>query len=270
MTHFNWALDYFDRLAEAEARTGLWIVDDAGAETKLSFAALRRRSNQVANHLRRLGVRRGERILLMLGNVAALWDAMLAAMKLGAVVIPSTTLLGRDDLRDRLTRGRVGTVIAPAQEKDKFAGLGTGLRLIAVGGTGPGWESFENAYGEDEHFTPDSLTGADDPLLLYFTSGTTAKPKLVLHSHRSYPVGHLSTMYWLGLRPGDIHFNISSPGWAKHAWSCFFAPWNAAATVFVHACARFNAKDTLGMIARHGVTTSARRPPSGAFWSRRI
>jgi len=260
LQEFNWALDYFDRLAEGEARVALWIVEEAGKETKLSFAELRRRSDRLANHLGRLGVRRGERILLMLGNVPALWESMLAAMKLGAVVIPSATLLGRGDLADRLSRGRVGTVIAPAEQHEKFAGLAAGLRLISVGGTAPGWHPFEEAAGAPERFSPDGPTRAEDPLLLYFTSGTTARAKLVLHSHASYPVGHLSTMYWLGLGPDDIHLNISSPGWAKHAWSCFFAPWNAGATVFVHASARFNARDTLGVIASHGVTTLCAPP----------
>ena len=260
LQNFNWALDYFDRLADGTDQAGLWIVEEAGPETKLSFDQLRRRSNQVANHLRKLGLGRGERILLMLGNVAPLWETMLAAMKLGAVLIPSTTLLGRDDLADRISRGRVGTVIAPAAEAGKFAELASSLRCIAVGGQAPGWRPYEEAYGAAESFVPDGPTGADDPLLLYFTSGTTAKAKLVLHTHRSYPVGHLSTMHWLGLRPGDIHLNISSPGWAKHAWSCFFAPWNAGATVFVHAGKRFNAKDTLQAIARHGVTTLCAPP----------
>ena len=104
-----------------------------------------------------------------------------------------------------------------------------------------------------------------DPLLLYFTSGTTAKPKLVLHSHQSYPVGHLSTMYWLGLQPGDIHLNISSPGWAKHAWSCFFAPWNAEACVFMLNQPRFNAQGLLDSARRAaGSRRSARRRPCGA------
>ena len=97
-------------------------------------------------------------------------------------------------------------------------------------------------------------------MLLYFTSGTTAKPKLVRHSQRSYPVGGLSTMYWLGLQPGDVHLNISSPGWAKHAWSCFFAPWNAGATVFVVNQPRFDAKGLLATIGRCGVTTLCAPP----------
>src|SRR5439155_3716599 len=106
----------------------------------------------------------------------------------------------------------------------------------------------------------DGPTRADDQVLLYFTSGTTAKPKMVLHSHRSYPIGHLSTMYWIGLRPGDMHYNISSPGWAKHAWSSFFAPWNAGATVFVYNYARFNATQVLDVICRCGVTSLCAPP----------
>jgi acetyl-CoA synthetase len=260
LQRFNWALDYFDRLGEGEARTALWIVEEGGGETRLSFAELSARSNQLANHLRGLGVARGERILLMLGNVVPLWETMLAAIKLGAVLIPSTTLLGRDDLADRLKRGRVGTVIAAGAEAGKFTGLAQGLRLIGVGAAPAGWHRYENAYGAPERFAPDGPTAADDPLLLYFTSGTTAKAKLVLHTHQSYPVGHLSTMYWLGLRPGDVHLNISSPGWAKHAWSCFFAPWNAGATVFVHAVKRFDAPAALVAMMGHGVTSLCAPP----------
>jgi acetyl-CoA synthetase len=260
LQRFNWALDYFDRLAEGDARPALWIAEEDGRETKLSFAELSARSNQVANHLRGLGVGRGERILLMLGNVVPLWETMLAAMKLGAVLIPSTTLLGRDDLDDRLKRGRVGTVIAAGADAGKFTGLAQGLRLVGVGDAPAGWHRYENAYGAPERFAPDRPTAAGDPLLLYFTSGTTARAKLVLHTHQSYPVGHLSTMYWLGLRPGDVHLNISSPGWAKHAWSCFFAPWNAGATVFVHATKRFDALVTLNALMRHGVTSLCAPP----------
>src|ERR1019366_8007181 len=109
-------------------------------------------------------------------------------------------------------------------------------------------------------FTPDGETSADDPMLLYFTSGTTAKPKLVLHSHRSYPIGSLSTMFVLGLLPGDVHLNISSPGWAKHAWSCFFTPWNAGATVFIANQPRFNARDVLNVIAANKVTSLCAPP----------
>ena len=197
---------------------------------------------------------------MMLGNVAPLWECMLAAMKLGAVVIPATTLLTRDDLLDRFARGRVRHVVAGADSAGKFADLPGDYTRIAVGGSAPGWASWEAGYDAPAEFVPHGETRATDPLLLYFTSGTTAKPKLVLHSHQSYPVGHLSTMYYLGVKPGDIHLNISSPGWAKHAYSCVFAPWNAGATVFMLNQPRFNAKGLLDALARCGVTTFCAPP----------
>jgi acetyl-CoA synthetase len=257
---FNWALDYFDRMAEGNARPALWIVNDDGAEFKASFAEMRVRANRAANFLRALGVGRGDRILLMLGNVPPLWEVMLAAMKLGAVLIPSTTLLNREDLLDRLTRGRVTQVIAAAEETGKFADLPGDFARIVVGADVSGWTNYREADAAAAEFAPDGVTAAADPLLLYFTSGTTAKAKLVLHTHASYPVGHLSTMYWLGLGPDDIHLNISSPGWAKHAWSCFFAPWNAGATVFVYGFKRFNAKAVLDDVVRAGVTSLCAPP----------
>ncbi len=265
---FNWALDWFDAgLAnnpESGERTALWIVDTAAnTETKLSFAALSRRSNQTANFLRDLGLKRGDPLLMLLGNVVPLWETMLAAMKLGVIVIPATTLLTADELRDRLDRGKAKVVIATQDQVAKFEGLGgEGFTRIVVAATSEnkGWRRFEDAANYPGTFTPDGVTNANDPMLLYFTSGTTAKPKLVLHSHSSYPVGSLSTMYWLGLQPGDIHLNISSPGWAKHAWSCFFSPWNAGATIFIVNQPRFDAKGLLATVARCGVTTLCAPP----------
>lgn len=263
---FNWALDWFDaELAakpDSKDRPALWIVDAAqDRQTKLSFAALSKRSNQVANFLRAQGLKRGDHLLLLLGNVVPLWETMLAAMKLGVVVIPATTLLTADELRDRLDRGRARAVVAAEDQVVKFASLGAeNVVRIVVGAPSDGWLTYDEAAKASESFTPDGATNADDPMLLYFTSGTTAKPKLVRHSQRSYPVGHLSTMYWIGLKPGDVHLNISSPGWAKHAWSCFFAPWNAGATVFVVNQPRFDAKALLATIGRCGVTTLCAPP----------
>ncbi|MDB5620100.1 AMP-binding protein [Tardiphaga sp.] len=263
---FNWALDWFDAElaghADSSDRTALWIVDaGSNRETKLSFATLSRRSNQVANFLRAQGLKRGDHLLLLLGNVVPLWETMLASIKLGVVVIPATTLLTPDELRDRLQRGRAKLVVAAPDQVAKFAGLsGADFIGIVAGEAQDGWLPFDQAADFPDSFTPDGPTKADDPLLLYFTSGTTAKPKLVRHSQRSYPVGALSTMYWLGLQPGDVHLNISSPGWAKHAWSCLFAPWNAGATVFVVNQPRFDAKGLLATIGRCGVTTMCAPP----------
>jgi acetyl-CoA synthetase len=267
-TPFNWALDWFDaelaRDAESRDRPALWIVDaGSNKETKLSFGALSRRSNQVANFLRAQGLKRGDHLLLLLGNVVPLWETMLAAMKLGVVVIPATTLLTPDELRDRLDRGRAKVVVATQDQVAKFSGLGGAelIRIVVGASSKPdGWIAYEQSADYPEAFTPDGPTKSDEPMLLYFTSGTTAKPKLVRHSQRSYPVGGLSTMYWLGLQPGDVHLNISSPGWAKHAWSCFFAPWNAGATIFIVNQPRFDAKGLLATIGRCGVTTLCAPP----------
>jgi acetyl-CoA synthetase len=258
---FNWALDWFDgELARGETAhlPALIIVGDGAA--RLTFAELSTRSNRIANGLRALGVKRGDRILLMLGNVVPLWEVMLAAMKLGAVVIPATTLLAANDLTDRFERGRARHVVTTSAETGKFGGMDTSLTRIAVGDPVPGWINYDELLSAPAEFTPDGETNAGDPLLLYFTSGTTAKPKLVLHSHRSYPVGHLSTMYALGLLQGDIHLNVSSPGWAKHAWSCFFAPWIAGAAVFIANQGRFHARTMLDTIAANKVTTLCAPP----------
>ena len=260
LTRFNWALDHFDIMATGNDAPALWIVGDDGSEVRRSFREMSERSAQVANHLRALGVRRGERILLMLGNEVALWETMLAAMKLGAVVIPATALLTPGDLRDRIDRGRVRHVVAASAHTAKFAGVDGDYTRICAGAACEGWASHDAADAYPRTFTPDGPTHATDPLLLYFTSGTTSKPKLVLHTHESYPVGHLSTMYWIGVAPGDVHLNISSPGWAKHSWSCVFAPWNAGACVFIYNAARFDAPGLLAAVERCGVTTLCAPP----------
>ena len=235
---FNWALDYFDAVAADPVRgaqRALWIVEQDGSEAYWTFAELAARSNRVANWLRERGVRRGDRIVL-------------DARQPGRAV-------GDDAGRDEARRGRhpgdhrcwprptcaTGStaagarhvVVAASATPGKFDDVPGDYTRIAVGGAPQGWLDYGAADAAPADFTPDGATRADDPLLLYFTSGTTARPKLVEHTHASYPVGHLSTMYWIGLQPGDVHLNISSPGWAKHAWSNVFAPWNAEATVLV-------------------------------------
>jgi acetyl-CoA synthetase len=261
LEHFNYALDWFDaELAQGDDadRLALKIVGDGAA--CVTFGQLSESSNRVANGLRALGVKRGERILLMLGNVVPLWELMLAAMKLGAVVIPASTLLTPNDLKDRFERGRVRHLIANASDAGKFADLDPTVTRIGVGDVPAGWHNHADLLRGDARFVPDGETRATDPMLLYFTSGTTSRPKLVEHSHQSYPVGHLITMYWIGLQPGDMHLNISSPGWAKHAYSCFFAPWNAGATVFIANQPRFNARGMLDAIVANQVTTICAPP----------
>ena len=264
LDEFNWVHDYFDVMALGNHASALRVVTGTGAEQSLTFAQLARRSAQVANFLAAQGVGRGDRILLMLANVVPLWETMLAAIRLGAVMIPATTLLERTELEDRLERGQAKAIVTSARLVERFAGLEDVAVRVAVGDVGPsvctGWLSYEDSHQASDSFAPSSPTRADDLLFLYFTSGTTARPKLVAHTQVSYPVGHLSTMYWLGLRPGDVHLNLSSPGWAKHAWSSFFAPWNAQACVLSLHYERFDARMVLEQMARCGVTTFCAPP----------
>lgn len=254
---FNWALDWFDRIARGNDRTALWIVEEDGAERRWSFDEMSRRSDRVANWLTARGVRPGDRIILMLGNQVELWETVLAAIKLRAVLIPCTTLLGPADLRDRVDRGGARHIVTGSAHTAAFDEVPGDRTRIAVGDPVDGWLPYAAAHTDPEvpdAFVPTGPTRADDTLLLYFTSGTTARPKLVEHTHASYPVGHLTTMYWIGLEPGDVHLSISSPGWAKHAWSNVFAPWNAEATVFILNYTRFDPVRLMRELERCGVT----------------
>ena len=264
---FNWALDHFDAVLASDPesldRAALRVVDiAAGTDQSVSFSEMSRRSNRVANLLADLGLRRGDRLVLLVGGIAPLWETILAAMKLGAVVIPATTLLTPAELTDRLDRGRARMVVAAPDQVAK-CDMACGpdvLRVVTSGEAAMGWSSLDRAAACHDALAPGERATGDDPMLLYFTSGTTARPKLVRHSHTSYPVGSLSTMYWLGLKPGDLHLNVSSPGWAKHAWSSLFAPWSAGATVLVVNQPRFDAAALLAAVARTGATTLCAPP----------
>jgi acetyl-CoA synthetase len=258
---FNWAIDWFDHIANGNSALALRIVGDDGSDESYSFAEMAHRSDRVATWLARIGVSAGDRVMLMLGNQVELWESMLAVMKLGAVILPATTALGPGDLADRLQRGSVRHVITNSDQVDKFANVPGEYGRIAVGMAPAPWRLYResDAIGEPRRFA--TATAASDPMLVYFTSGTTSHPKLVEHTHRSYPVGHLSTMYFIGLSPGDVHLNISSPGWAKHAWSSFFAPWIAEATIVAYNYARFDPVRFLSML-QHVAVSSLCAPPT--------
>lgn len=257
--HFNWVTDYFDVVATGNHAAALRVVDDRGGDQTISFEEIARRSQRVASFLANLGVCRGDRLLVMLPNCAALWEVMLGAIRAGVVMIPATTLLQGQDLRDRVERGKVRAVVAETGSAERFVGPCRVPVRIAVGAPVSGWTSYSQVARAEPRAT-DARTRADEELLLYFTSGTTAQPKLVAHTHVSYPIGHLSTMYWLGLRPGDVHLNLSSPGWAKHAWSSFFASWNAQATILAYHFERFDARALLEKLVACQVTTFCAPP----------
>ncbi|NUS92776.1 MAG: AMP-binding protein [Nocardia sp.] len=257
---FNWAIDWFDGFARGNTGLALWITEPDGSESKVTFGEMADRSDRVATWLERLGIGKGDRVLLMLGNQVELWEAMLAVMKLGAVVIPTTSALGTEDLRDRIGRGGARCVIANSADTAKFSGVAGRYLPIAVGGPVDGWYSYTDSASIDSAGPFEVVTTVDDPMLVYFTSGTTSRPKLVEHSQTSYAIGHFTTAAWIGVRPGDVHLAISSPGWAKHAWSCFFAPWIAEATVFVYNYTRFDPADLLTRLRRARVNTFCAPP----------
>ncbi|UGS25764.1 AMP-binding protein [Microbacterium resistens] len=263
LTEFNFALEWFDVIAgEKPDRPAVQIVSaDLRART-WTYGELSARSDQAANGLRTAGIGRGDHVIVMLGNTIELWETMLGLTKIGAVAVPTSTLLSAADLAYRAEHGRARAIVTRGELADRLAGIGPDVLRIAVGEVVPdGWLAFaETADAAAAEFVPDAPTPAGDTALLYFTSGTTNRPKLVQHTHVSYPVGHLSTMWWLGLRPDDVHLNISSPGWAKHAWSSFYSPFLAEATVFVYDYDRFDADTLMRVMDTHHVSTFCAPP----------
>src|SRR5688572_13107709 len=256
---FNWAVDWFDAIARDSDRPALVIVEEDGSSTERSFAEMSQASDRLAGWLGGRGVRKGDPVVLMLGNQVELWESMLAVMKLGAIIMPTTTAVGPADLTDRITRGRARHVIGNAADVGKFDDVPGDYTRISVG-EADGWADLRAAADLEHVPVEHPGTAPGDPLLLYFTSGTTSRPKLVEHTQVSYPVGHLSTVFWLGLQPGDVHLNISSPGWAKHAWSCFFAPWIAEATVYLYNYTRFDPAALLDRLRRDRITSFCAPP----------
>src|SRR3954449_4544927 len=221
---FNWAIDWFDAYARGNDGTALHLVEEDGRSARYSFDTMVRRSDQVAGWLRAHGVGKGDHVVLMLGNQVELWESMLAVIKLVAVIMPTTTALGPADLVDRIERGGAKHVLVNAADAGKFDRVPGDYTRIAVGEAPPGWLAYEDSRTADDAPTAHPGTLPGDPLLLYFTSGTTSRPKLVEHTQVSYPVGHLSTVYWLGLRPGGGDPKIKSPRRGKHTRGGVFSP----------------------------------------------
>ncbi|MGR6901071.1 AMP-binding protein [Glutamicibacter sp. BSL13] len=263
-TDFNFAYDWFDQVARDPQRANspaLILAEPDGSTASYTWAELSRRSTQVARWFSDQGFERSETMIVMLGNEIALWEVMLAGMKLGAVIIPSTTQLTSSDLAERIQRGNASLVVTNEEQIPKFSEVSGNYTLVQVNGTpGPGILDYRESVDAPAEFQLDVPTAADENLLLYFTSGTTSQAKLVQHTHTSYPVGHLATMYWIGLEPGDIHLNVASPGWGKHAWSNFFAPWIAEATVFVYNYERFDARALMQQMESKNVTSFCAPP----------
>lgn len=272
---FNWAHDWFDVIAKDNDRVALRIAEVGGADNSYTFAELSRRSNQVANWLLDQGVKPGAVLMLMLDNQIELWELMLAALKIGAVILPTSVVLGEHELADRVSRGKVSWVFASHVNAVKFNDIAGDWRGVLVHSAAADtlspaakkaanadfseWLQYDDA-GSAKDTPVAKLAAGKDHALQYFTSGTTSLPKIVVHDHISYPVGHLSTMAWIGVKPGDVHMVISAPGWGKHAWSSFFAPWHAEATIYVLNYARFDVDELVDRLDSAGVNTFCAPP----------
>jgi acetyl-CoA synthetase/medium-chain acyl-CoA synthetase len=269
---FNFGVDVVDRwAASAPTAEALFWVGDGGAERHVSYADLAGRSNRVANALEGLGLQRGDRVLVVLPRVVAWWEALTGLFKAGLVAAPGTMLLTARDLAYRLEACEAAAVVVDAslceRVDEALAQAGRSLRARIAVGSGDalardGWLAFEEVVGRAPAERTPLATRSDEPALLYFTSGTTAHPKMVLHSQASYGIGHAVTgRYWLDLRPGDLHWNISDTGWAKAAWSSYFGPLICGATLFVqHSTGRFSAPDILRYLGAYPITTMCGAP----------
>jgi len=269
LTKFNWALDYFDYIAKDNHDIALICADENGFERKVTFDEMRKRSNQAANFFKDLGLQKGDRAMIMMENSVYLYEILLGLMKAGGVIIPAATMLPPEDIADRIKSANIKFLFVNSEYIDKVmkakealfdltARINVGDELDTILGDEsdkvPLWINYKEVSKYKEEYIATFVTYSTDEMYSFFTSGTTAKPKLVMHSHH-YPVGHLTTTYWIGCKKGDIHYNISAPGWAKHAWSSFYAPWNAQSTIFTYRYKQFNAKKVLSAIEKYKVTT---------------
>src|ERR1035437_5991866 len=255
--HFNVATDVIDRWSlERPEAPALWCVNaGTGTEQKLSFSQLATLSCQAADFLRSSGVRRGDRVLIMLSRVPQWWIGMLGLIRLGAVPVPATLLLTARDVAYRLESARVSAAITNDDGAAKVGDF-NGTRFV-VGGALPGWIDFDLGVREANAGFRGERTRSDDPAMIYFTSATTGNPKMVVHTQASYGLGHrLTGQLWLDLRPEDVHWNLSDLGWAKAAWSSFFGPWLMGACVFaLDAAGKFDPVLTLKTLAGFPITT---------------
>ncbi|MHA7854673.1 AMP-binding protein [Marinobacter shengliensis] len=261
LNHFNWVEDWFGHLESLQS-DALVVVGDNGVE-RYSFEQLISDSARLANWLRSVGFRAGDTTFIHLENSEKLFLSILAIVRLRGVLVPSYPSLPKQEVEVRLKEAGAQWVITCPEELSKFDGAAPGVQKITTGHPSGSAVSMESYRRESHIFEPDGKTDSNSPLFAYFTSGTTSRPKLVYHSNQSYPIGHLSSLFWNGVRPGDVHFNLSPPGWAKHSWSSLFVPWNAEATNVVTSVKNMSPAAALSVMRDEKVTTFC-APPT--FW----
>jgi acetyl-CoA synthetase/medium-chain acyl-CoA synthetase len=255
--YFNFATDIFDGWAKRRPDSrALWCVHAVtGAEEKFTFRELSALSCRAAACFSAAGVRRGDRVLVMLPRVPQWWIAMLGLIRLGAVPVPGTLLLTARDVAYRLAAAKIGAVITNPAGVAKVSGF-DGLGFM-VGGEHPGWIDFDEGTRKAAGQFSGPRTFSDDPGILFFTSATTGEPKMVLHTQASYGLAHRATgEFWLDLKPEDVHWNLADLGWAKAAWSSLYGPWHMGACVFaIEGPGKFDPAAALDTLARFPITT---------------
>jgi acyl-coenzyme A synthetase/AMP-(fatty) acid ligase len=264
--HYNFAVDVVDHWGEDAQKLAMLWVNERGDEKRLTFRDFTVRSNQVGNALRTMGIRKGDRILIMSPRLPEWWEAVLGIMKIGAISMPGTTLLTPKDVAYRIQAAEAVAVITDeegALKVEQVANECPTLRLkIVLGAEREGWVNYARAVALAMSTLKPEPTRSDEPMMIYFTSGTVGYPKMVLHTHVSYPIGHIVTgKYWLDLKPTDLHWNLSDTGWAKAAYSNLFGPWIMGAAMFTFdGRGRFDARQTLELLERYPISTFCAPP----------